>query len=756
MVFLAFASLSLVAHWRYRLSRIQLRETIAALAGEDAAPIMTTDRDGEIGYVNRAAKDRYGAAAGKTLANVLGDILSQPATVVYRLQNKALALGSAREDIPNRGERVQLSVHRIGEDGFLWRLDELGEFRAAGHAGENIGMPMMTVSRSGTILFLNEALRRLLGGRETSIDRVFTDYPIRNGEVHTIRASQGSVAVQVAEVALSGGRRELYLLPEPERPVIATPEWGLVESLPIPLIKLDRAGTITMANQRARRLLGCESPSGVPFAELVEGLGRPLNDWLDEAWIGRNSGRTETVHARRREEDTFLQVSLERMRGDDGDALVAVLNDATELKTLEGQFVQSQKMQAIGQLAGGVAHDFNNVLTAISGHCDLLLMRHDENDQDFADLKQISQNTNRAAALVGQLLAFSRKQRLRPDVIDLAESMSDLSHLLGRLVGEKVTLEYRHDASVKPVRADKRKLEQVVMNLVVNARDAMPDGGRVRLDVRDTRLDHPMERDRVRVPMGDYVTIRVIDEGQGIAPDRIDKIFEPFYTTKGSKGTGLGLSMAYGIVKQSGGYIFVDSTVGSGTTFVLHFPVHHASKEQGDVALSDPDDAPELRDDAHPEDVAQPHGRRSDLPDVAPPDGEAFAEITDRTAEKQGGNVLLVEDEAPVRAFAARALQLHGYDVIQADSAEAALERLADPAVGVDVIVTDVVMPGMDGPTWVAKALTDRPDVRVVFISGYVEDSVSEQQSRIPNSVFLPKPFSLQQLTATVSGQIHP
>ncbi len=749
LTFLALVVLTYGLRYRYQRSRQTMYETVASLVAEDAAPSLTTDIDGEIGYANRAARERFGARSGGTIASLLDDKVAQPASILYRLQNKAMALGAARKEIPVRGDRLLISVHRIGRDGFLWRLDDLGAHSNPGHAGESIGVPMMTVSQMGTILFMNDPMRRLLGGRETSLDRVFTDLPLKSGEIQTLRSTQGALRMQVFQVALSAGRCEVYLLPEPARPIVAQSEWGVVETLPVPILKLDRAGRIAMSNLRARRLLGVKGDDVGHLSDLVEGLGRPLDDWLNEAWTGRNLGRTETVLASKRDQETFVQISLERVREEQGDALIVVLNDATELKTLENQFVQSQKMQAIGQLAGGVAHDFNNVLTAISGHCDLLLMRHEENDQDYADLTQISQNANRAAALVGQLLAFSRKQHLRPDVIDLSDSMSDLSHLLGRLVGEKITLDFQQDQEVRPIRADKRKLEQVIMNLVVNARDAMPEGGKIRLDVRNINLDVALERDHVRVPDGDYVTVRVVDEGQGIPADKLERIFEPFFTTKGAgKGTGLGLSMAYGIVKQSGGYIFVDSVVGSGTTFTLYFPVHRAS------------DAP-MEHDAVP--TEPPTGTDPERPDKDAPNamaggdgsGQRLPNPTHDPSALRGGNVLLVEDEAPVRAFASRALRLRGYSVMEAENAEAALRLLSDPEVEVDVVVTDVVMPGMDGPTWVAKALEDRPGVRVVFVSGYSEDSVSEHQKRIPNSVFLPKPFSLSELTATVSAQIH-
>ena len=395
--------------------------------------------------------------------------------------------------------------------------------------------------------------------------------------------------------------------------------------------------------------------------------------------------------------------------------LVGILNDATELKTLEAQFVQSQKMQAIGQLAGGVAHDFNNLLTAISGHCDLLLLRHDAGHPEYSDLIQISQNANRAASLVGQLLAFSRKQNLKPQSLDIRDTMSDLAHLLNRLIGERIQLEVNHTPGPQIIRADRRQLEQVIVNLVVNARDAMPDGGTISVRSHPEYLETEIFLDRARLAAGSYVVIEVHDTGTGISPEGLSKIFEPFYTTKKTgEGTGLGLSTAYGIVKQTGGYIFAESEVGKGTKFSLYFRASQKIETE--------------------EVVAAPKVDRS-----GPGDGV----------------VLLVEDEAPVRAFAARALRLRGYTVVEAECAEGALEILEDEALAFDIFVTDVIMPGLDGPTWVRQALKQRPDTRVIFMSGYAEEGRAEKQARIPNSVFLPKPFSLQQLTNLVQEQLR-
>lgn len=710
-----------VLNHRRHVARNRLNMALAEFVANDAAPSFTTDLNGVIGYENRAAIERFGGRGGQTLLHALEEVFAAPGATLSRLQSRALAKGAAREDVVMRHGHMRLSVHLIGESGFLWRLEDMAE-RGGAFDGDAISLPMVTLSKNNTVLFLNEPMRRLIGHREKALDRVVTDLPIRPGDVHVLAGVEGRIHARVAQYERSGtGRKELYFLPETTPSLGA---WEALDALPVALLKVAVDGRILQSNRPARELLAIPSHDRLSLGDLVEGLGRPVQDWVSDVAMGR-ARKPEFVRASRPQSDTFLQISLNRVEGKgegkkDQIELIAVLSDATELKSLEAQFVQSQKMQAIGQLAGGVAHDFNNLLTAISGHCDLLLLRHDKADPDYGDLVQIHQNANRAASLVGQLLAFSRKQTLKPEVIDLRDTLSDLTHLLNRLVGEKVSLSLDHDAGLLPIRVDKRQLEQVIMNLVVNARDAMPLGGEIKIETRNEVLRDAFTRDRATIPSGEYVVVTVSDQGVGIPPDRLQKVFEPFYTTKRTgEGTGLGLSTAYGIIKQTGGFIFVDSMVGSGTAFTIFLPAHTARAEAVVEAANKP--------------VAEAHP----------------------TSERGSGVILLVEDEAPVRAFASRALRLRGYTVIEAENAEEALETLEDESLHIDVFVSDVIMPGMDGPSWVSEALKHRPGVKVVFVSGYAEDHFSEQQSRIPNSTFLPKPFSLSELTATVQAQFH-
>lgn len=685
------------------------------LVGQDAAPCFATNDIGQIVYQNAVATERFGDKDAATLVSVLKSHFTTPEAVLYRLQNRAGHQGRASEDVVTRRGHLRLSVHKVADGQFLWRLEEFRDRVTASRGGDTLSLPMFVANKAGVVLFCNDAARRLIAERPKRLDDVFSTDRLHSGEEVTINAAGGPIRAILAEVEGPSERREIYLLPVATR-THDRAQLTDFEELPVALMKFTPSGALIAANRAARDLVSLDAATGAMAHELFEGLGRPVAEWLSDVVEERLPGGSEVLRAHGSDAESFLQITLRRIVELGRPAVLAVLQDATKLKTLEAQFVQSQKMQAIGQLAGGVAHDFNNLLTAISGHCDLLLLRHGRDDTDYGDLVQISQNANRAAALVSQLLAFSRKQTLKPERIALQDVLSDLMHLLNRLVGEKVRLRLAHAPDLGTIRADKRQFEQVIMNLVVNARDAMPHGGTIRVETEALTLTEELHRNRARVPVGDYAVIRVQDTGTGISEDKLEKIFEPFFTTKRQgEGTGLGLSTVYGIVKQSGGFIFVDSTVGEGTLFSLYFPINETVEVERASFVA--------------------------APRLTPRNGQ--------------GTVLLVEDEAPVRAFASRALRLRGYTVIEADCAEEALRALEDPSVEVDVFVTDVVMPGMDGPSWVKEALVARPNVRVVFVSGYAEDVLSEEQSRIPNSVFLPKPFSLNELTITVQGALH-
>ena len=390
--------------------------------------------------------------------------------------------------------------------------------------------------------------------------------------------------------------------------------------------------------------------------------------------------------------------------------------DATQQRQLEAQFAQSQKMQAVGQLAGGVAHDFNNLLTVMIGFCDLLLLRHRPGEQTFADIMQIKQNANRAANLVRQLLAFSRQQTLQPKVLDVTDILAELSNLLRRLIGVNIQLKVVHGRDLGLVKVDQGQFEQVIINLVVNARDAMPGGGTLTVRTSNVSFAREMQRGAETMPAGEYVMIEVIDSGTGIPPEIFERIFEPFFSTKEvGSGTGLGLSTVYGIVKQTGGFIAVDSAMGKGSTFSIYLPRHVATAKETAAAASELD--------------------------------PGNASLRDLTGV---GTLLLVEDEDAVRLFGARALRNKGYKVLEAKNGENALEVMASAGGPLDLVITDVVMPVLDGPELVKRIRETNPTMKVIFISGYAEDSFREKVSQDADIHFLPKPFSLQQLAGKV------
>ncbi|UYO00658.1 MAG: response regulator [Devosia sp.] len=473
--------------------------------------------------------------------------------------------------------------------------------------------------------------------------------------------------------------------------------------------------------------------TNAPFSRIFRWSGeekslelQPLSDLIGEASRDR-LGRALAAAAARRSEvepvDAVLSVegdhavrlyisASETSAGSPEQVNVYAL-DMTDQRKLEAQFAQSQKMQAVGQLAGGVAHDFNNLLTAIIGFSDLLLLKHKPGDPSFNELMQIKQNANRAAGLTRQLLAFSRRQTLRPQVLELPLIVDDLTVLLKRMIGEKNNLTVEHGRNIWPVRADVVQLEQVIINLVVNARDAMPNGGAITLRTGNvTQADATQLRFDGMVA-ADYVLIEVQDTGTGMSAEVLEKIFEPFFTTKElGKGTGLGLSTVYGIVKQTEGYIYPVSTVGVGTTFKIFLPRYVPTVEEAAAKAA-----------------------------------AAAAPVKDLTGHER---ILLVEDEESVRAFSARALKATGYEVHEAEGGEEALEVLEDLDYEVDLIISDVVMPEMDGPTMLKVIRERAPNLKIIFVSGYAEESVRRDIEDDQSVDFLPKPYALDQINAKV------
>ncbi len=494
-----------------------------------------------------------------------------------------------------------------------------------------------------------------------------------------------------------------------------------LHSYSIPYVVLDARGVIIESNKLFRELLKVNKKK----------VQDDFYAYLDQisANLLMQSFKTNNVNIEVKfNTDDNLTVLLCRLYKDNNNYFHYFLVDITEYKNLEMHLIHSQKMQAIGQLAGGIAHDFNNLLTAMLGFCDLLLIKHPAGDPSFAEIMQIKQNSNRAANLVRQLLAISRKQVLKPEVLDISDLIEELIYLIRRLVGEKITLNITHGKGLGLVKVDQGQLEQVLINLVVNARDAIfanGDSGTISISTENIEITKTGKVEEGFVPSdsnepilsGDYVLIEVSDTGIGMTKATISKIFEPFFSTKElGAGTGLGLSTVYGIVKQTGGYLYVNSKKNKGTRFHVYLKVSN-DNEVGDGKMLQDTENKLIKQDLT---------------------GDA--------------TILLVEDEVPVRMFSASALSNKGYNIIEADNGEAGLEVIKKRGKEIDIIITDVIMPGLNGPDFIAEVHKIYPKTKVIFMSGYAEEAFSENYTLEGDLRFnfLSKPFTLKQLASKV------
>ena len=480
----------------------------------------------------------------------------------------------------------------------------------------------------------------------------------------------------------------------------------LVEGVRDIIFALSPEGTISSLNPAFETITGWrrEAWVGQPFERLVhpedlplalELLGRVVRGELRPASQFRV--RTAKSDYRVGEFSATPQLHEGRLVG-----ILGIGRDVTERVQLEQQLRQAQKMEAVGRLAGGIAHDFNNILTAITGYADLLLEDLGATDPRRQDADEIHKAADRAAGLTRQLLAFSRQQVLQPTVLEVNKLVSDLEKMLRRLLGEDVALTTQLAPTTGRVKADPGQLEQVIMNLAVNARDAMPNGGKLTLETGNVDLDESYATDHYPARAGPFVMLAVSDTGTGMSEATQAHMFEPFFTTKEKgKGTGLGLATVYGIVKQSGGFIWVYSEVGHGTTFKLYLP------------------------------RVQELAERASQPAQTP-----------ARAARGTETVLVVEDEAPVRSVARQVLERHGYTVLEAPSAEAALDIATRYSGAIHLLLTDVVMPGLNGRELATRLADLRPDARVIFMSGYTDDAVTRHGVLEPGSAYVQKPFT--------------
>jgi two-component system cell cycle sensor histidine kinase/response regulator CckA len=697
--------------------------SVLGLVSDSAA---LTDADGTLLTANAAYRERFTARGPDKLPadEDSRQALSTARTMAWRDG------GGCAAGIVTESGTFAVEIERVGarSDLLLWRFLKpaptdpvaVATSRLRGKAGDLLGAAGVLaalVDEDGKLLSWNKLFgSRALTGNSAESPPLSELVKAGEGDGQFRLVAEGDLGrpLRAVRVPLDAPAPEnlsnFYLFDSPDTLPLSSSQHlqAMLDILPIGLALVDRDGRFLTMNDAFRQAAGLKASKPVYPGDLVvkEDKAAVADAVRRHARGPAMSGDLAVRLARSPKEPVALTIAGLRGLGDA--AVLLLLKDNSEEAKLKRQIAQATKMQAVGQLAGGVAHDFNNILTAIIGHCDLMLMRHTPGDSDYDEIQQIKSNSNRAAGLTRQLLAFSRQQTLRPQVLQLTDVVAEVSHLLKRLLGETVKLVVKHGRNLGSVRADPGQLEQVIVNLAVNARDAMASkgGGTLTIQTYAVRADQVAELGSDILPIADYAALSVTDTGSGIPPALLAKIFEPFFTTKEvGKGTGLGLSTVYGIVKQSGGFIFAESKLDEGARFVIYLPVHHVEAETGKAAVTAKPKEPELWGT---------------------------------------GTVLLVEDEPMVRAVAERALTRHGYSVVTANNGEEALEIL-ERGEEIALLITDVVMPAMDGPTMVREARKSRPNLPILFMSGYAEEQLRKSID-LDNVAFLPKPFSVQEL----------
>jgi two-component system cell cycle sensor histidine kinase/response regulator CckA len=729
----------------------RMREVLRAVP----AAIAITGRKGIVLWASEAFLELAGSPEPGGDLSRLGEGEPEAAAALFRL------FASARDGEPHEetvaiprvlnGETVLLRVAPFCEPGerpqfLIWHVESTRKKRAiVGPGGcdlESLPVPAFAMSKELIVEAVNRSFEELLGscpvgaqawpflrtGRGKAYTRAWLRDAIAKAEPRTVQIVNASGSTRTASLHVSANARNYVCLAMPTEASGGLEEAfeTLLARAPAPLALTNAKGVIQAANPSFRELFKGEVEDsgegfglrGKPLASLMPDM--PVQTLRDKlagltAPGGDAAGPIELQAALKGEGSERLRVVI--FPAASGNHLVVSVVGTGSAGLTGEQAAQSQKLQAVGELAGGIAHDFNNLLTAIIGNSDLLLRRFRASDPAFKDLMDIKNSATRAAELVKQILAYSRRQTLRPAILKLTDVIEEFQATMGRTLGEKVKAKVQHGRDLWFVKADEGQLFQVVMNLAVNARDAMPDGGEIAITTSNvSERDSLTLKDR-GLDRGEYVLCEVRDTGTGIKPEHLQKIFDPFFSTKEvGKGTGLGLSTVYGIVKQTGGTIIVDSQLGVGTTFRIYLP-RYVENEDDLKVLEQKAEAPE--------------------------------QIADLTGK---GKVLLVEDEDAVRSFASRALATRGYTVLEAASGAEALEIMDREQGQVDLVVSDVVMPEMDGPTLLRHLRERNPDIRIIFMSGYAEEAFRKNLTADEDFVFLPKPFTLKKLAETVKA----
>jgi two-component system, cell cycle sensor histidine kinase and response regulator CckA len=769
---------------------------LKAVVDEAFDGFVVTDADGRVIYANPAYLDLIDAVDAKDLRPVervfIGD--ADASEAIYRLLKAAREGKQLQEEVrvaatKGRPARwLRLRVRPLGERGknrmTVWALADVTRererqenvFQELQHAVDYLDHApagFFSVDAAGDVVYLNATLANWLDQDLAQVGSgglKLADLVAGDGAalLTTLRAAPGELKTEVLDLDLktrSGGTLPVRLFhklafgadgtagasrtlvlnrarDDGNDPLRAAEVrfMRFFHHTPMAIATVDREGRIVRTNPLFARLFHkVLNIDGGPRAirAVVAERDRPA---LDAAIAQAAGGRGDiapvdaALAGDGERFGSFFVTAVEEQERDQEAAIVYTL-ETTAQRELENKVIQQQKMEQVAQLAGGIAHDFNNVLSAIMMATDFLLNAHKPTDPSFGDIMQIKQNANRAASLVRHLLAFSRKQTLRPQVLDLREVLSDVNILLRRLIGEKVTLDVVHGRDLWPVKVDLSQFEQVIVNLAVNARDAMPDGGK--LHVRTVNVTaRDCERYNTKgMPAADYVLVEVADTGTGIPEAIVGKIFDPFFSTKEvGKGTGLGLSTVYGIIKQTGGFVYVESVLHKGTTFRIFLPRHIASARE--IAM----EAAELEAPA----IANTLAAADEVKRAVTAAGGTSIDLTGE------GTILLVEDEEGLRALNARGLTSRGYTVLEAGNGVEAIELLEKSGKPVDLVVSDVVMPEMDGPTLARELRSRNPGLKIIFVSGYAEDAFQKNLPEHGQYAFLPKPFTLKQLVAAV------
>ncbi len=768
---------------------------IKAVVDDAGDGVVVTDGDGRVIYANAAYLDLIDAADANDMRPVERVFIddADASEAIYRLLKAANEGRRLQEEVRIAGTKgrparwLRLRVRPLGDGKRMrrvtvWTLSDVTRerdrqenvFQELQHAIDYLDHApagFFSVDAKGDVVYLNATLANWLDQDLAQVGSgglKLADLVAGDGAalLTTLRGAPGEVTTEVLDLDLKtrsgrtlpvrlfhklafgadgapGASRTLVLNrarddgTDPQR-AAEIRFMRFFHHTPMAIATVDRGGGIVRTNPLFVRLF-----HDVLSGQIGEGRDRSISavvterdqPALEAAIAEAASGKSDiapvdaTLAGPGERFGRFYVTAVEEEERDQEAAIVYTL-ETTAQRDLENKVTQQQKMELVGQLAGGIAHDFNNVLSAIIMATDFLLNAHKPTDPSFQDIMQIKQNANRAASLVRHLLAFSRKQTLRPQVLDVGEVLSDLTMLLRRLIGENVTLDVVHGRDLWPVKVDISQFEQVIVNLAVNARDAMPDGGRLRLSTANVTAKDS-ERFRAKgMPPADYVLVEVSDTGSGIPDAILDKIFDPFFSTKEvGKGTGLGLSTVYGIIKQTGGFIYVDSVLGEGTTFRIFLPRHVASAEEAAAERAAATEVPAITDAL----AAADQVKRA-----------ASADLTGR------GTILLVEDEEGLRALNARGLASRGYTVLEAGNGLEAIDLLEKFDGQVDLVVSDVVMPEMDGPALARELRRRNPNLKIIFVSGYAEDAFQKHLPDHGQYAFLPKPFTLKQLVAAV------